>query len=230
MNIYSLYVKVHKITGLRYLGQTKRDPIKYKGSGIDWTEHLLTHGEDVDTIILLQTTSATERNRTGRYYSTLWKVTTAMDDYGNKIWANRIPDTGGGGSSGPLTDAHKKNLSKAKSGVSNPKLGERLQGAGNHMFGKKRPDITGELHPNKNQEIRDKIRHSHTGKKHSQESKDKRSEKLKGVNNPMHGKTGSLSPRYGKTTEKLTCPHCGIVCGKHNYVKYHGGKCKFISV
>jgi hypothetical protein len=113
-------------------------------------------------------------------------------------------------------------------GGEGPSPGDRV-GALNPMFGKKRPDITGDLHPNKNSKIRNKIRNSHLGKKHSQESKDKRSEKLKGINNPMYGKTGILSPRYGKTTEKITCPHCGIVCGKHNYVKYHGDKCKFIS-
>jgi hypothetical protein len=114
-------------------------------------------------------------------------------------------------------------------GGEGPSPGDRV-GALNPMFGKKRPDITGDLHPNKNAKIRNKIRNSHLGKKHSQESKDKRSEKLKGINNPMYGKTGILSHRYGKTTEKITCPHCGIVCGKHNYVKYHGDKCKFISV
>jgi hypothetical protein len=112
-------------------------------------------------------------------------------------------------------------------GGEGPSPGDRV-GALNPMFGKKRPDITGDLHPNKNPKIKNKIRNSHIGKKHSQESKDKRSEKLKGINNPMYGKIGSLSHRYGKTTEKLTCPHCGIVCGKHNYVKYHGDKCKFV--
>ena len=113
-------------------------------------------------------------------------------------------------------------------GGEGPSPGDRV-GALNPMFGKKRPDITGDLHPNKNPKIANKIRKSHIGKKHSQESKDKRSESLKGSNNPMYGKIGSLSPRFGKTTEKLTCPHCGIICGKHNYVKYHGYKCKFIN-
>jgi len=112
-------------------------------------------------------------------------------------------------------------------GGEGPSPGDRV-GALNPMFGKKRPDITGDLHPNKNPKIKNKIKNSHIGKKHSQESKDRRSEKLKGINNPMYGKIGSLSHRYGKTTEKLTCPHCGIVCGKHNYVKYHGDKCKFV--
>jgi hypothetical protein len=33
----------------------------------------------------------------GSHYSKLWNVVSAMDDFGNKIWANRIPETGGGG-------------------------------------------------------------------------------------------------------------------------------------
>jgi hypothetical protein len=150
MNIYSLYVKVHRITGLRYLGQTKQDPKKYKGSGIDWTAHLLKHGEEVDTIILLQTTNVTERNNMGRYYSTLWKITTAMDDYGNKIWANRIPETGGGGSSSPLSDDTKSNLSMLLKGRKKPagfgsgeknnnfgkKWNGKFLGSNNPMFGK----------------------------------------------------------------------------------------------
>jgi hypothetical protein len=32
----------------------------------------------------------------GGYYSKLWNVVSGQDDYGNKIWANRIPETGGG--------------------------------------------------------------------------------------------------------------------------------------
>jgi hypothetical protein len=30
----------------------------------------------------------------------LWKITTAVDDYGNKIWANRIIESGGGSGNG----------------------------------------------------------------------------------------------------------------------------------
>lgn len=97
MTIYSLYVKTHRKTGLKYLGQTSQDPFKYPGSGVDWGAHLKEFGNDVHTDILLQTTDKSERNRLGRYYSALWHVVTAADDFGNKIWANRIPETGGGG-------------------------------------------------------------------------------------------------------------------------------------
>jgi hypothetical protein len=91
MTIYTLYVKTHRKTGLKYLGQTSQDPFKYPGSGTDWIPHLEKFGNDVHTEILLQTTDKSERNQLGRYYSTLWHVVTAADDFGDKIWANRIP-------------------------------------------------------------------------------------------------------------------------------------------
>ena len=96
MTIYYLYIKTHNKTGLKYLGQTKRNPYTYLGSGTTWTTHLRANGNDISTAVLLSTTSVTERNHWGRYYSNLYRITTAMDDYGNRIWANRIPETGGG--------------------------------------------------------------------------------------------------------------------------------------
>lgn len=96
MTIYYIYIKTHNKTGLKYLGQTKQEPNIYPGSGIDWTNHIRKYGNTVETQILLTTSNKEERNYWGRYYSNLWKITTAMDDYGNKIWANRIIESGGG--------------------------------------------------------------------------------------------------------------------------------------
>ena len=97
MTIYTLYVKTHRKTGLKYLGQTSRNPFTYPGSGVDWKSHLRQHGNDVVTEVIWQTTDQEERNRQGRFYSALWHVVTAADDFGDKIWANKIPETGGGG-------------------------------------------------------------------------------------------------------------------------------------
>ena len=48
-----LYVKTHNQTGLKYFGKTTRkDPFKYKGSGIRWRRHLAKHGNDVNTNII----------------------------------------------------------------------------------------------------------------------------------------------------------------------------------
>lgn len=112
MRIYSLYVKVHKITGVRYLGQTFQDPFVYRGSGKDWVTHLSNFGNEVETIILLQTNDRSQRNYWGRYYSVLFNIVGSMDDFGNKIWANRIPETGGGGAKRKVKRDKKKLLSK----------------------------------------------------------------------------------------------------------------------
>ena len=116
MIIYTLYVKVHRKTGLRYLGQTSQDPFKYPGSGTDWSLHLKQHGNDVETTILLQTSSKEERNQQGIHYSNLWKVVSAMDDFGNRIWANKIPETGAGCPTSPKSATHKQNIAKALTG------------------------------------------------------------------------------------------------------------------
>ena len=97
MTIYYLMIKTHNITGLKYLCQTKRkDPYKYIGSGVEWSKHLVKYGKSIRTEILLMSENKKLINDTGRYYSKLWKIVTAMDDFGNKIWANAIPETGGG--------------------------------------------------------------------------------------------------------------------------------------
>lgn len=92
MTIYSLYTKTHKKTGLKYLGFTKLDPFKYKGSGKYWKNHIHVHGYDVDTTVLLQTTEKPEIKTSGLYYSKLWNVVKS------KSWANLKEEDGYGGS------------------------------------------------------------------------------------------------------------------------------------
>jgi hypothetical protein len=96
MTIYTLYKKVDRISGLHYLGMTTQDPYKYTGSGKDWKEHLKNNITNIQTIVLYRTSDKEEFNEAGRYYSRLYNIVGAMDDFGNKIWANRIPETGGG--------------------------------------------------------------------------------------------------------------------------------------
>lgn len=50
MTIY-LYVKQHRVTKLKYFGKTTGiDPYKYNGSGLYWSQHLKTHGVDIETL------------------------------------------------------------------------------------------------------------------------------------------------------------------------------------
>jgi len=55
MKIIYLYVKTHNKTGLKYFGKTtKKNPHKYKGSGLYWQRHLKKHGEDFQTEIVAE--------------------------------------------------------------------------------------------------------------------------------------------------------------------------------
>jgi hypothetical protein len=98
MTIYYLYVKTHNITGLKYLGYTKReDPYKYKGSGKKWLSHINKHNYDVTTEILKECSFKNEVKEWGLYYSHLWNIVEERDEHGNKTWANLKPEEGGGG-------------------------------------------------------------------------------------------------------------------------------------
>ena len=98
MTIYYLYVKTHKITGLKYLGYTgKVDPYKYLGSGEYWTKHLIKHGKEIATEILHECQSKVEIKERGLYYSELWNIVNARDIHGKKVWANLKLESGDGG-------------------------------------------------------------------------------------------------------------------------------------
>jgi hypothetical protein len=90
MTIYHLYVKTHNVTGLKYLGQTKRsDPEVYPGTGKRWVRHWKKHGKDISTVILLSTSSKAELKAAGLHYSELWNVVESNE------WANLRPEDGG---------------------------------------------------------------------------------------------------------------------------------------
>ena len=116
MSIYSLYIKTHKKTGLKYFGYTKQNPHLYPGSGTDWKIHLKKHGYEVHTEVLLQTTDKAEIVSWGILYSSKWNIVSAQDDLGNKIWANKIPETGSGAGRkiGSIMRSESKELIRAK--------------------------------------------------------------------------------------------------------------------
>lgn len=95
MTIY-LYVKTHNKTGLKYLGQTIRDPFKYKGSGKRWVNHIKKHGYDVTTTIIHKCNNKFELKEFGIYYSNLWNVVESAE------WANCTIESGSGGLTFPI--------------------------------------------------------------------------------------------------------------------------------
>jgi hypothetical protein len=88
---YYLYVKTHNVTGLKYLGQTTQNPFEYKGSGKKWKSHINSHGCDITTEILLETTDKNDLRETGIFFSDLWDVVNSNE------WANLKPEEGEGG-------------------------------------------------------------------------------------------------------------------------------------
>jgi hypothetical protein len=89
--MYYLYIKIHKETGLKYLGKTCQNPFSYKGSGIRWSNHLKKYGNNVETIILFESENKEDIREKGIYYSSLWNI--VKDDN----WANLKIEEGDGG-------------------------------------------------------------------------------------------------------------------------------------
>ena len=69
------------------MGFTRKDPHKYKGSGIRWLSHLRKHGCDIETEILHETADLDKIQQLGEYYSKLWNVVQSSD------WANLKPES-----------------------------------------------------------------------------------------------------------------------------------------
>jgi hypothetical protein len=126
--VFYLYVKKHNITGLKYLGYTKQDVFKYKGSGKYWSRHLKKHGNNVTTEILLETDNLKEIEEFGICYSKLWNIIESEE------WANLKEEGAQGGSwpglygstNGMFGKTHTKEartkISKLNTGNKNPKL------------------------------------------------------------------------------------------------------------
>jgi hypothetical protein len=117
----------HRKTGLKYLGQTKRDLSTYNGSGRYWNRHLNVHGYDIEKVTLHESTNKSEIDKLGIYYSELWNIVKAVDENGKKIWANEKPESGNGGNS-PLIVA-KIRESKKRNGTleNNPEIIEKIK-------------------------------------------------------------------------------------------------------
>lgn len=154
-NIYTLYVKTHNVTGLKYLGQTKKENVhKYKGSGKIWRDHLIEHGDDVSTQILVQSEDKSTIAFWGRYYSDKWNIVESTQ------WANLIPETCGGGY---INVENNKRMSIERKGV--PKSEETK---------KKMKDFWKDRPPH-SLEVRQKISNTLTGRKHNIEQRQRNS-------------------------------------------------------
>ncbi len=106
MDSISLYIKTHNVTGLKYLGQTAKNPFKYSGSGKYWSKHIKKHGNNVSTEILSRCKTKKELEVCGLFFSKLFDVVES------KEWANLRPESGEGWS-GPHSEDTKKKMRNA---------------------------------------------------------------------------------------------------------------------
>lgn len=135
-----LYIKTHNLTGLKYFGKTcESNPHRYKGSGTEWMKHLDVYGYDVTTELLNDGKpyeSIDDFIRAALEFSNLYNIVNAVDDFGNKIWANLIVESGLGGA--PWSLDQKKKLSVKRKGNGNPQWGKPAPNRG-----VKRPGVGG---------------------------------------------------------------------------------------
>lgn len=72
--MYTLYLKEHNVTGLKYLGYTERNPHKYGGSGVYWRKHIKKHGNDVTTTVLFESEDLVAAKLRAKELSNEWDI------------------------------------------------------------------------------------------------------------------------------------------------------------
>lgn len=233
-----LYLKEHRTTGMKYLGQTNRDPFKYKGSGKYWRRHLKAHGNNVETTIIGEYHTIEELKVAGEYYSKLWNIVESDE------WANLIPETGDGNSDPRLCEAY---LEKWKQGLfsnkgkDNPNFGKTFSVDERQAMkdGWARKLETEDYAPwNKgmtyDEERLSKLRVPHPkaqGKQQTEEHIAARKESLKGRKPGFKDKTHTEETKQAQRDAALKrpkkqCPHCGKVVAINAYDRWHGDNCK----
>jgi hypothetical protein len=192
-----LYIKQHSKSGLLYFGKTiKKDPVKYKGSGIRWSRHVNKHGIDhVETLWYCLFYDQEELMKFALMCSEMWNIVKSDE------WLNLTFENGIGGLSGYNHSKETKALqSMALKNRSRPEaVKQKMRGPRSPMSeeGKMIRSVSG--------------KGKHSGPK-SPEQNAKISATLKGK------KRGEQ--------RKVICPHCGKEGGIGAMKHYHFQKCK----
>ena len=106
-----LYIKTHRVTGLKYFGKTtQNNPFKYKGSGKLWKRHIRKYGYKVDTEIYFECEDINEINQVALRFSKENNIVRSAK------WANLIEENGIDGTPTGLghSKEHRENLSKSR--------------------------------------------------------------------------------------------------------------------
>ena len=214
--MFSLYVKEHNQSGLKYLGQTSKDPDKYLGSGLRWLRHLGKHGADISTYVIGTYDTKAELAEAGLFYSLAWDVAKL------RTWANLKLEAGEGGAI-----IHTKRSRARISAAMKKRVADGLH-----------PWIGGEVARKQNRERLENGTHNFLNLTSEQRSERGR----KGGNNPNSGFHTGAAARAANGAggrrcaelkksgmyQKTTCPYCGIVGQMRAMGRWHFDNCKSI--
>jgi hypothetical protein len=246
-----LYVKQHLVTGLLYFGKTTcKDPFKYNGSGVYWTRHRRVHGYSGEFIKTLEVWGFDDQTLCTNFalnFSEVNDIVNAKDEFGNKLWANLIPENGLDGTPKgvPYSKERIERRPAPKSGpdhhfygTKRPEHSAKLKGMrtgeDNHMFGKKAWNNGIPLSPEAKLNLSIKL----TGYKHTPESSLKKSNSARGIPKSEEWKEKNRKPKpagFGKKCSerlkgipqpKAECPHCQQVGSVSNMKRWHFDNCK----
>lgn len=197
--IYTLYVKQHNVTGLKYLGYTsKPDAHGYRGSGKHWRKHIQVHGYDVTTEIIGVFVSHDDLREAGFHYSKLWNVV------GSPEWANLMEETGEGGAPG-RKDTKEQRIRKREA-----HLGKKLSAQQRRQMSKA--------------QLGNQSGKGNLGKKFSEEHRNNLSLAKKGRPSKNKGVPLSQETRdklKGPKEKNHHCKACGKTMDAANYKRWH---------
>lgn len=279
-----LYIKQHSITGKLYFGKTCKDPVTYMGSGLYWKDHITQHGkEHVITLWYCLFYDRDELNKFALKFSQDNNIVESQT-WANLMDEDGIGGGGNGQKRGFRHSEESRKLMSEKrnmylKGKPSPSLGTKLGPFSQERrlahsqaikkwkldnpekeLARKQKAINARRETySQNPELR--LKHSQSGEKNGmfgvirpEEWKKTHSEFMK-EHNPMKGRTGSLSPNFGKppynkgktieelhgdksddvrrnisqaakAREKITCPHCGKTGSISNMKRWHMENCK----
>lgn len=232
-----LYIKQHKITGLKYFGKTFNDPLKYQGSGTKWKSHMQYYGKEHVETIWYQLFDDIDECR-----NYALKFSEENDIVNSNEWANLILEDGLW-----IKPETRKKMSEAKLGKSSHMKGKihseetkqkiRIKQTGKKASEETKKKMSESGGHSQTEESKQKIRETLTGVKHDQERVEKmRASKLANPSRHRAGAVHSIEAKeknrlahLGKTFTKTPC----LGCDKHiatQHMKRHMTKCKGINV
>lgn len=226
-----LYIKQHLITGKLYFGKTtQKDPVKYKGSGSYWKNHLKCHG---DKVVTLWYELFTDKDELVKFATTF---SDEMNIVESQSWANQQTENGLDVRLGvkfstetiqKLSDSHKgrKHSDETKQKMSQIAKGRTLSDEAKKKISEanKNRIVSDETRAKQAEKAKGNKRHMMP---HSDEAKKKISAARCGVSRSEDAKNKISMAMKGKPKPIISCPHCGQTGGASQMKRWHFDNCK----